>query len=376
VVKSRKKFRRRLSEPLKRVDVTGADLSPEEAEALASGRLKQEFLDNPSEFLSETDEFVARNVEQYSKIRHADLDLIPAELDELEPKYTVGRADGRELDPESFLDRSVEDFLGYWRQEIGEHENVDFGYAEEVLQGDRSGSWEEIESRFDLQPHSVEAMEKDDPVYSAVVEEMLQTLYGQALNRDEEFKREVESFERVLKNYDMEPYREIVENDHEYEVEHLTEQDEMLRAADASGSCIEDIDRYFAKYAEDEYSMISEVRKDGESMGYIRNFLMEDDSGHEFLALDTVEIDHKNFDQNSDVVRAAGMASIQMMYDLEADYLVGSDSRVKYGLRQAFGNTEKSVRGRKIGDRRVKSYSFPPSGTHGKSAYMLMENPG
>lgn len=103
---------------------------------------------------------------------------------------------------------------------------------------------------------------------------------------------------------------------------------------------------------------------------------MEDDSGNEFLALDTVEVDHKGFHENKDVVRAAGMAAIQMMYDLEADYLVGADARVKYGLRQAYSNTEKSVWGEKDGDKFVKYYTFQPSGTHGRSAYTLMENPG
>ena len=310
-------------------------------------------------------------------MRYGDLELSPIEMDELEPCYTIGRADGRELDPEKFMERNVEDFLQFWKQEIGTHSNVDLDYAEQVLRTERSGIKEDVRDRFDLQPHSEETLENsDNPIYDAVLEEMVQTLYGQALNRDEGFKEDVEAFERTLKKYDMESYDEIVDNSHSYSVEHLTDEKEMLDAADDSGSCIANSDHYFEEYAEDEFSMISEVTKDGETMGYIRNFVMEDESGDQFLALDTMEIDHKNFHRNEDVVRAAGLASIQMMYDLEADYVVGSDSRVKYGVRQAYSNTEKSVSGEKLGNPNVKSYTFSPRNTGGKSAYLLMENPG
>lgn len=316
-------------------------------------------------------------VEDFARMRYGDLELSPIEMDELEPLYTIGRGDGRELDPEAFMERNVDDFIRFWKQEIGSHDNVDLDYAEQVLRRERSGIKRDVRERFDLQPHSEEALENsDDPVYDAVVEELVQTLYGQALNKPEGFKEEVEAFERTLKNYDLEPYDEIVDNSHSYAVEHLTDEQEMMDAAEDSGSCIANTSRYFEEYSDDEFSLISEVKKDGETMGYIRNFLMEDENGDEFLAVDTMEIDHKNFNDNRDVVRAAGMASIQMMYDLEADYVVGSDSRVKYGVRQAYGNTEKSVSGEKLGDQHVKSYSFNPRHNEGKSAYVLMENPG
>jgi hypothetical protein len=320
---------------------------------------------------------VEETVEDFARMRYGDLELSAIEMDDLEPKYTIDRADGRELDPEAFMDRNLDDFLEFWKQEIGSHGNVDLGYAEEVLRRERSGIREDVRERFDLQPHSEDKLENsDDPVYDAVLEEMVQTLYGQALNREEGYKDEVEAFERSLKNYDLEPYREIVDNSHSYSVQHLTGQDEMLEAAEDSGSCITNSDHHFSAYEDDPQSMISEIRKDGESMGYIRNFLMEDEQGNEFLALDTMEIDHKNFRDNEDLVRVAGLASIQMMYDLETDYLVGSDARVRYGVRQAYSNTEKSVTGQKIGTENVKSYTFDPRGTDGQSAYLLMENPG
>lgn len=355
----------------------GGALEEESAEALAEGRVREEFVENPAGFLKSRDELVEETVEDFARMRYGDLDISPIEMDELEPKYTIGRADGRELDPEAFMERNVDDFLSFWNEEIGTHSNVDLEYAEQVLRRERSGIKEDVRDRFNLQPHSEEKLENsDNPVYDAVVEELVQTLYGQALNKPEGFKDEVEAFERTLKNYDLEPYREIVDNSHSYTVEHLTDQEDMIEAAEGSGSCIAGSEHYFEDYAEDPHSMISEVKKDGETMGYIRNFLMEDENGDEFLAVDTMEIDHKNFERNKDAVRAAGMASIQMMYDLEADYLVGSDSRVRYGVRQAYSNTEKSVTGEKLGDWDIKSYSFMPSGESGKSAYMLMENPG
>ncbi|MEF8880386.1 MAG: hypothetical protein V5A72_00970 [Candidatus Nanohaloarchaea archaeon] len=311
-------------------------------------------------------------------MREGDLELSAIELDELEPRYTVGRPDGRKLDPELFSKEGVDNFLEFWEREVGDHDNVDFDYAKQVLRKERSGTEKGLEERFNLQPHSKDVLEIDskNPVYDAVIEELVQTLYGQALNKDEGFKEDVEAFERFLKGYDPEPYREIVENSHTYTIEHLTDSGRMLEAGEASGSFIEGRARYFEEYAEDEFSMITEIRKDGDRLGYMRNFLMEDEDGNEFLAMDTIEVDHKNFDENKDAVRAAGMASIQMMYDLDADYLVGSDARVKYGVRQAYGSSEKSVTGEKLGDQSVKDYSFNTAGTDGKSAYLLMENPG
>lgn len=267
--------------------------------------------------------------------------------------------------------------MQFWDREIGEKDNIDLEYAEQVLKGERSGTEQGVQERFNLQPHSEEALENsEDPVYDAVAEELIQTLYGQAMNKDENYKERVEGFERALKKFNPEPYIEVVDNNHTYSVEHLTDTNEMMVSADASGSCISNRENDFEDYAEDEYSMISAVRKDGETLGYLRNFLMEDEEGREFLAVDTIEIDHKNFEHNKDVVRAAGMASVQMMYDLEADYLVGSDARVKYGVRQAYSNTEKSVRGHKIGERDLRSYSFNTIEDVNKSAYLLMDNPG
>lgn len=354
---------------------TGVEgLREESAEALAEGRVREDFLDNPLDFIRGVD-LEEDEVERFVRMQK-DLDLSPSGFDELSPVYTIGYNGGKQIDPREFEDRAAEDFLDFWGSEIGSHSNVDLQYADSVLRGG-DGSAKEVRERFDLQPHSEEALENgDDPVYDAVVEELVQTLYGQAINRDDGFKRDVEAFERVMKNYNPSQYQEIVDNNHTYTVEHLTEVDEMMEAAEASGSCMSSAAHYFEDYAEDSQSLILAARKDGETMGYIRNFLMKDELGNEFLAVDTIEIDHKNFRDNEDIVRAAGMASIQMMYDLEADYLVGKDSRIRYGLRQSYSNTEKSVTGEKLGDRGIRSYTFRPRGEKGKSAYMLMENPG
>lgn len=362
----------------RRVDVTGEELGRESAEALAGGRLRREFVEDPKGFMLDRETFVREGAETFARLRYGDLDLSPIELDELEPLYTVDRGEGRELDPFRFEERAADDFISFWEKELGEHDNVDLEYAEQVLKKERSGTETGLQERFNLQPHSMEALDgdSDNPVYDAVVEEMVQTLYGQALNKPEGFKQEVEAFERVMKNYDTGVYSELLDNHHSYSVEHLTSKEEMMDAANSSGSCIRNSERYFEEYEEDEFSLISEVRKDGEAMGYLRNFVMEDENGDQFLAVDTIEIDHKSFEENQDVVKAAGMAAVQMMYDLELDYAVGSDARVRYGVRQAYGSSEKTVSGQKLGDTGIKSYTFSPSGTSGKSAYLLMENPG
>jgi len=348
----------------------------EDMEALVDGRFRDSFIDSPVSFIRNYEERVQNDVERQIEFNQGDLELSISEFDEFEPVYTIDRAYGRPLNPEELNDRAAEDFLDFWDEEVGDHSNVDAEYATQVLTGEREGSVEEVRERFSLQPHSLEVLEEnEDPVYDTVTEELVQTLYGQALNRDEDFKDSVEAFERLMKNFDAEPYTELVENEHSYSVRHLTDEDEMLEAADESGSCIDGRERYFEEYADDEFSMVSEISKDGEVMGYMRNFVMDDELGSDFLAVDTMEIDHKNFNGNEDVVKAAGLASIQMMYDLGLDYVVGADSRVKYGVRQGYSNTEKSVTGFKPGPD-VKHYTFNPSYTEGKSAYLLMENPG
>ena len=78
-------------------------------------------------------------------------------------------------------------------------------------------------------------------------------------------------------------------------------------------------------------------------VGYLRIFIGETPANEPVFAIDTIEVDAregtgKDFVNNLDWMRAMGLASVQFALDANAKYVFCSDSRVEYGLRQAFGN--------------------------------------
>jgi hypothetical protein len=73
-------------------------------------------------------------------------------------------------------------------------------------------------------------------------------------------------------------------------------------------------------------------------IGYTRLFISKENRGEPSLAIDTMEVGNKEFSNHWDWVRTMSLAIMQLGIDLGVKYIFGSDSRVKYGPRQAFGN--------------------------------------
>jgi len=222
-----------------------------------------------------------------------------------------------------------------------------------------------------------------DVVSEAALKELVLTMHGLAVNKPGEFKERIDAFEGVLERLDSRVYGEILENGHEYSicVEHDAER--MIEAADAtrvdgSGSCIaeEGLDfsrSKFGEYASDPFTIWQNVERDGELVGYTRNFLVETED-KVILAADAFEVPQKDFAEYTDVVKAMGMASIQLGLDLGVDGIVGSDARVKYGPRQAYGSTGTTLQGYEKPGAEVYSYEFATGGRTNGSAHVLMEN--
>ncbi len=82
--------------------------------------------------------------------------------------------------------------------------------------------------------------------------------------------------------------------------------------------------------------------RDDVVQGYARLFLME--AGAPVLGVDTIEPPHKDFDTHKDLVNAFGLVAIDLGLRMGAKMIVGSDARIKFGLRQMYGNTERRLR--------------------------------
>lgn len=180
----------------------------------------------------------------------------------------------------------------------------------------------------------------------------------------------------LLKNFDP----EILKIRNLYNTRVLTDENEILDALDRTKTCKRGDISTAEKWAEDEGTFFVGIyNTDDEPVGYVRLFLYRNDS-EQFLALDTVEVPRTNktsfedeyiasFDLSRkmarryiDIIKAGGLASIALLLDLNPYFLVGKESRVKFGLRQAFGNKKIRTTGKKIGKKFEFSefYSYPP----------------
>jgi len=117
------------------------------------------------------------------------------------------------------------------------------------------------------------------------------------------------------------------------------------------GSCIRHYDQsYFDEVANDSGTIYLVGKQDGVDKGYARAFLMKErDSGDPVLAIDTIEPPGKKFETHKGFINALALASIKLAVDMGAKYVIGSDSRVGYGARQAYSSVEKKVSLTKLG---------------------------
>jgi hypothetical protein len=121
-------------------------------------------------------------------------------------------------------------------------------------------------------------------------------------------------------------------------------------AVGAAGSCLRDAS---SRAFQNDSGTINLIGYDSEDMakGYARFYLTEDDRREPSLAMDTIEFGRKDFEGHWDWMRAIGLATMQFGLDMGVKNIFGSDSRVKYGPRQAFGDVYKNeTRLTKIGE--------------------------
>ena len=147
-------------------------------------------------------------------------------------------------------------------------------------------------------------------------------------------------------------------------------------AAEAAGSCHGGHMDLIRKYVSDPGTVNLIVYEGKKPKGYVRLFLMaRQGKEHEtVLALDNLEIGWKGFKESNDTVRAMGLAVTQLGLDANVKYILGNDARVKFGIRQAFGNRYMKAELQKIGREDIYGYGFGNGGLWKGEASMLMLN--
>lgn len=140
------------------------------------------------------------------------------------------------------------------------------------------------------------------------------------------------------------------------------------------GSCIADNSlRGFRRVLADLGTVYMAASLDGKLAGYVRLFLMRDSKGAPVLAVDTMEPPRKDFETYEGLINAMALAAVQLGLDIGARTVVGDDSRIKYGPRQAFGNKQKNLHLTKAGAKPMTVYSIYDDGTWDSNPYVLME---
>ena len=111
----------------------------------------------------------------------------------------------------------------------------------------------------------------------------------------------------------------------------------ISEAATESGGCI-NYDIIKAHTSERGTFYLVAFDKD-KPIGYSRLFMTKKaEDSQPILAIDTMEVGHKQFTENTDKVRAMGLAINQLCLDANVQTAIGIDARVKYGYSDGFKN--------------------------------------
>lgn len=203
-------------------------------------------------------------------------------------------------------------------------------------------------------------------------EELEEELYGRAQEVSEEGAVAYE-LDQLLGRASLQEYETLIEDDHDHTVTVLDDPDEIRAVHDAVDSCIAGDDERAREFAEDPYTVVAAIERDGEQLGYLRAFLLEDEEQRPFLGLDALEVPDHQHERYSDVIQAGGLALCHIAAGTGVERVIGRDDRAGYGLRQAFGSTPEDVSFEKPGDA-VFSHGFHPE-TDGTTGYRLWEDP-
>ena len=184
------------------------------------------------------------------------------------------------------------------------------------------------------------------------------------------------ALELVLKKFHPEVYLAppAPKGEFGYVISATKNAEEVKNAAIATGSsCIRnDPISKFSRDASD-YGLIFLVGRDNEGLkGYARMYLMRNENEELVLGIDTIEPPGKDFVRYIGLVHAFSLAAIQLSLEIGAKYVVSRDPRIKYGPREAFGNTERNMKLNKIGKRDVTRCHMPHN--HSGDVFVLMQN--
>jgi len=157
----------------------------------------------------------------------------------------------------------------------------------------------------------------------------------------------------------------------EYEISVCRKKTELGKAVKNSGACLNR--NQIKESIDDEGTVNLVLRKDGETIGYARAFLMVSDKDEPVLAFDNFETGRKDFERHTDSIKAMGLAGIQLGLDSNIKYVVGDDARVKYGPKQAYGNKEKKIQLKQINPEPISPHYRIKAECKG-TVQVLMEN--
>ncbi|MEF8880606.1 MAG: hypothetical protein V5A72_02130, partial [Candidatus Nanohaloarchaea archaeon] len=274
----------------------------------------------------------------------------------------------RSLEPEDHMEIGV--LMDYFKEEGIDPVYVD-GPVPEVSERTLEEYWGEIGD---------EHWTGDEILTKGFALDIVKTLQSQALNKEdtEKFVEEVKEYELFFSR--CRPDRSnLLEDGSDYTVVPVSTA-EGVKALGYStpGSCLLDnpekhgfksyqgmfrdhpYQEAFDMWHRDPGTIYHAIGKDRDLHGYVRSFILEDFDGKNFAGIDTVEVPKSggleveqvagDFEERSDVISAGVLGAAAMFISLGLDYVAGKEGRIKYGPRDAFGNTRKPIEYRKLGD--------------------------
>jgi len=241
-----------------------------------------------------------------------------------------------DIDPSEWQRSLEEAFLSFYREEVPDRYWEKAERAEEVFEQrpERREEWP-IEPRGRTQAYLGDAEIDADALYDAAVEDLIDVLYGQVQARamDGEdtaaFSDRIERFDRAFASLDAGFYAETA--DHRYTVRQAEGPQEIFELGRSFGTCIGFDVSYEAFEGTEMHGMLEEtvedpqtlymvLERDGEPAGFSRNLLLEAvGTGDRWLAIDTLELDREDYEDERDALKPLALGSIQTGLDVGAD---------------------------------------------------------
>lgn len=187
-------------------------------------------------------------------------------------------------------------------------------------------------------------------------DELLKVLESKGNEKHDDYTKYRKMFTRYRPSvYDKKTFK--LEEIPEYKLYYTRDIKKLQKAAEAAESCLTEED--IKSHVQDPGIIYLVLEKDGKVSGYERFMLTFTHKLEPVLAIDTMEIGNKDWENNKDALKVMGLVAAQFCLDLNAKYaIINDDGRVKYGPKQAFGNQEMKVKLKKFGKNYEYCYGF------------------